>query len=92
VLGYWRGLLGENVLQLGEPNGAAELIALSIGLREAAIDLDEGDQHLADLGVSPTVRQAVVTALASQPQRGVARLRGVLPGLGGGGGRRVQRR
>jgi hypothetical protein len=92
VLGYWRGLLGENVLQLGEPNGAAELIALSIGLREAAIDLDEGDQHLADLGVNSTVRQAVVTALASQPQRGVARLRGALPGLGGGGGRRVQRR
>lgn len=91
VLGYWRGLLGENVLQLGEPNGAAELIALSIGLRESAIDLDEGDQHLADLGVSPTVRQAVVTALASQPTRGLARLRGALPGLGGSSGRRIQR-
>jgi len=67
VLGYWRKLLGENVLQLSEPNGAAELIALSIGTREATVDLDEGEQHLADLGVDPSVRRAVVTALANQP-------------------------
>jgi len=81
VLGYWRKLLGENVLQLGEPNGAAELIALSLGTREAAVDLDQGDHDLADLGVDPSVRRAVVTALARQPQRTLARVTGRLPTL-----------
>jgi hypothetical protein len=84
VLGYWRKLLGENVLQLSEPNGAAELIALSIGTREAVIDLDEGDEHLRELGVDPAVRAAVVTALAKQPTSALARVAGSLPGLGGG--------
>ena len=83
VLGFWRKLLGENVLQLSEPNGAAELIALSIGTREATVDLDEGDRHLADLGVDPTIRRAVVTALANQPTTALARVKGILPGLGG---------
>ncbi len=87
VLGYWRKLFGENVLQLAEPNGAAELIAVTIGTREAVIDVDEGVQHLADLGVAPAVRKAVATALATQPQKGLARLAGALPGLGGGHGR-----
>ncbi|MGE3272699.1 MAG: hypothetical protein AB7P40_28430 [Chloroflexota bacterium] len=85
VLGYWRGLLGENVLQLSEPNGAAELIALSVGTREATVDLDQGAQHLADLGVSRNVRQAVVTALAKQPTRTMARASGALPGISGAG-------
>jgi hypothetical protein len=84
VLGFWRKLLGENVLQLSEPNGAAELIALSIGTREAAVDLDEGAQHLADLGVDPAVRTAVVNALANQPTTALARVKGLVPGLGSG--------
>jgi hypothetical protein len=87
VLGYWKKLLGENVLQLREPNGAAELIALSIGTREAVIDLDEGEAHLKELGVDPAVREAVVTALANQPTSALARVTGKLPGLGGGQGR-----
>lgn len=84
VLGFWRTLLGENVLQLSEPNGAAELIALSIGTREAVVDLDEGAQHLADLGVDPSVRRAVVTALAKQPTTAVAQMTGALSGLTAG--------
>ena len=84
VLGFWRKLLGENVLQLSEPNGAAELIALSIGTREATVDLDEGARHLADLGVDPSVRRAVVTALAKQPTTALARVTGALTGLGVG--------
>jgi hypothetical protein len=91
VLGFWRKLLGENVLQLSEPNGAAELIALSIGTREAAVDLDQGEQDLRDLGVDPTIRKAVVTALASQPTSALARIAGSLPGLGSGGSRRARR-
>jgi hypothetical protein len=92
VLGFWRKLLGENVLQLSEPNGAAELIALSIGTREAVVDLDEGEQDLCDLGVDATIRKAVVTALANQPTSALARVAGKLPGLGStrpGAGRRL---
>jgi hypothetical protein len=91
VLAFWRKLLGENVLQLSEPNGAAELIAVSIGTREAVIDLDEGDAHLKDLGVDPTIRQAVMTALARQPARGIARVAGSLPAAHGSGPRRTRR-
>ncbi len=91
VLGYWRTLLGENVLQLSEPNGAAELIAITIGTREEVIDLDEGMQHLVDLGVDKSVRRAVGKALAKQSGRGLARIAGTLPGLGGDGGGRMRR-
>jgi hypothetical protein len=91
VLGFWRKLFGENVLQLSEPNGAAELIALSIGMRESAVDLDEGEQHLADLGVDPTIRQAVVTALATQPTTAIARIRGALPAITGNAPRKTRR-
>ncbi len=92
VLGFWRSLLGENVLQLSEPNGAAELIALSVGMREAVVDLHDGDRDLADLGVSPAVRKSIVTALAKQPTTTLAKLKGILPGLTGvgrGGVRRI---
>ena len=91
VLGFWRKLLGENVLQLREPNGAAELIALSIGTREATVDLDEGAQHLADLGVDPSVREAVVTALAKQPTNAIARVTGALSGLAASRAPRLRR-
>ena len=91
VLGYWQKLLGENVLQLSEPNGAAELIALSVGTREAAVDLDDGDRDLADLGVDPAVRSAVVNALAKQPTTALARVKGLMPGLRGGSSGRARR-
>lgn len=80
-------MLGENVLQLAEPNGAAELIAVTIGTREAVIDVDQGVQHLTGLGVDPAVQRAVATALATQSGRGLARVKGALSGLGGGRGR-----
>ncbi|MGP3964452.1 hypothetical protein ACTWPT_51675 [Nonomuraea sp. 3N208] len=50
VLGVWRQLLGQNVLELDDLGAVCETIALTVGLGEDAIDLDEGLDHLAELG------------------------------------------
>jgi hypothetical protein len=47
---FWRGLLGQNVLYLDDLDAVCETIALTIGLAEDAIDLDEGLDHLAEAG------------------------------------------
>ena len=46
VLGFWRGLLGQNVIELSDIDAVCETIALTIGLGEDVVGLDEG---LADL-------------------------------------------
>ncbi|MGY0236810.1 hypothetical protein [Longispora urticae] len=50
ILGYWRGLLGQNVIQLDDLDAVCETIALTVGLGEEAIDLAEGLADLADVG------------------------------------------
>nr|BFE84142.1 hypothetical protein GCM10020093_067430 [Planobispora longispora] len=50
VLKRWRELLGQNVLELDDLSMVCETIALTVGLGEAAIDLDEGLSDLDDLG------------------------------------------
>ncbi|MER7279641.1 hypothetical protein ABT369_34885 [Dactylosporangium sp. NPDC000244] len=47
ILDFWRDLLGQNVIALDDLDAVCETIALTIGLGEDRIDLDEG---LADLG------------------------------------------
>ena len=42
VLGTWRGLLGQNVIELSDLDAVCETIALTVGLGEEAIDLDGG--------------------------------------------------
>src|SRR5215831_9704083 len=42
VLRFWRGLLGQNVIELADLDAVCETIALAVGLGEDAIDLDEG--------------------------------------------------
>ena len=39
---HWRALLGERFLRLEDPDAVCELIAVTIGLMEQAIDLEEG--------------------------------------------------
>jgi adenylosuccinate synthase len=39
VLGVWRGLLGQNVIELADLDAVCETIALTVGLGEEAIDL-----------------------------------------------------
>ncbi|SDT79081.1 hypothetical protein [Actinoplanes derwentensis] len=50
VLGRWRKLLGQNVLELDDLDAVCETIALTVGLGEDAIDLDEGIADLTDVG------------------------------------------
>ncbi|WP_406311583.1 hypothetical protein OHA77_22950 [Streptosporangium sp. NBC_01639] len=52
VLDAWRGLLGQNVLELDDLNAVCETIALTVGLGEDAISLDEGLSDLDELGSS----------------------------------------
>ena len=63
VLDYWRGLLGQNVICLDDLNAVCETIALTIGLGEGTIDLDEGLEDLREIGSGSTA--SVSKALAS---------------------------
>jgi hypothetical protein len=50
VLGFWRKLLGQNVIELDDLDAVCETIALTVGLGEEAIDLAEGLDDLDDIG------------------------------------------
>lgn len=50
ILGYWRDLLGQNVIELDDLDAVCETIAVTVGLAEEAIDLAEGLDDLADVG------------------------------------------
>ncbi|MET0426420.1 MAG: hypothetical protein ABW046_21300, partial [Actinoplanes sp.] len=50
ILGRWRALLGQNVLELDDLDAVCETIALTVGLGEDAIDLDEGLADLVEVG------------------------------------------
>ena len=50
VLGTWRKVLGQNVIELDDLNAVCETIALTVGLGEQAIDLATGLADLDDVG------------------------------------------
>jgi hypothetical protein len=50
ILTRWRELLGQNVLELDDLDAVCETIALTVGLGEDAIDLDEGLADLVEVG------------------------------------------
>ncbi len=61
VLSSWRELLGQNVIEIGDLDAVCEAIALTVGLGEDAISLDDGLADLTDVGstASPTVSRAL---------------------------------
>jgi len=61
VLGFWRDLLGQNVIQLTDLDAVCETIALTVGLGEDAVNLDGGLADLDDVGSAsgPAVRRAL---------------------------------
>jgi len=63
VLGTWRSLLGQNVIELADLDAVCETIALTVGLGEEAIDLAEGLADLHDVG--STAGRTVERALAA---------------------------
>ena len=85
ILGFWRKLLGQNILELEDSEAVCETIALTIGMTEGAIDLKAGTVDLKDFGVADRTLKVVTTALANVP-RGLTKtkvLGGLLPGLTG---------
>lgn len=85
ILGYWRRLLGQNVLELEDPEAVCETIALQIGINEGITDLEEGEEHLREFGSSRSTILAVRRALASSGGKLVVRGSDKLPGLRGDG-------
>ena len=75
VLTTWGSLLGQNVIELADLDAVCETIALTVGLGEESINLDEGLADLADVGsaAGPTVRRALGAIGAYQ--RGTVRRR-----------------
>jgi len=63
VLSFWRGLLGQNVIELADLAAVSETIALTVGLGEDAIDLSHGLADLDDVGSDAGT--AVSNALAT---------------------------
>jgi hypothetical protein len=59
----------EQVLELAEPGGAAELIATQIGLCEGTTDIDSAAKDLADHGASQALVR-VVTSSVSKARAG----------------------
>lgn len=83
ILGFWKNLLGQNVLELEDAEAVCELIALTIGLTEGTVDLNEGAEDLQEYGVNASTVNMVSTALANLPvnQIPVKIIGGTLPGL-----------
>jgi hypothetical protein len=67
ILGFWRALLGKNVLELEDAHAVCEVIALTIGMTEGQIDLSHGTAHLREAGVDERTLQHVSRALAKLP-------------------------
>ncbi len=68
VLGFWRRLLGQNVIELADLDAVCETIALTVGLGEDAISLDDGLDDLGDVGstAGPAVSRALAAIGAGQ--------------------------
>lgn len=83
ILGFWRSLLGQHVLELEDPAAVCETIALTIGMMEGTIDLYAGADDLREYGTAESTLKVVTTALANIPvsMAKAKTLSGFLPGL-----------
>ncbi|MEM6528453.1 MAG: hypothetical protein AAF653_09165 [Chloroflexota bacterium] len=93
---FWKEYLGEqHVLKLDDIESVAETIAMTIGMNEGTIGLDDGMEHLKEMGTKSETIETVSRALAVLPNNNLAKGRGgSLSGLdddgdGSGGTRRL---
>ncbi|MET0417727.1 MAG: hypothetical protein ABW022_17075, partial [Actinoplanes sp.] len=87
ILTRWRGLLGQNVLELDDLDAVCETIAVTVGLGEDSIDLDEGLAHLVEAG---SAHGSTVGKALAPLQRGAVVRGGALPvGNAGSGNERL---
>lgn len=86
VLPAWRALLGERALKLSDPAAICETIALTLGLVDGAISLDDGMADLQQNGASVKAIKAASNAVAKVANNAVATatISGNLPAQGGG--------
>ncbi len=95
ILGFWRDLLGQHVLELEDSEAVCEVIALTIGMTEGTIDLPAGIADLEEYSVPAPTIKTVTTALACLPASlALAKANaGALPALSGkpGAAGRVRR-
>jgi hypothetical protein len=87
ILDHWRGLLGQQALELDDLDAVCETIALTVGLGEGRIDLDAGLADLADLG--STSGASVGKALSTLDRRTVVRTPGTVVGTAPSGTERL---
>ncbi len=68
VLGFWRDLLGQNAIEVDDLDAVCETIALTVGLGEEAVDLDQGLDDLREFGsdAAATVSKALARVGADQ--------------------------
>jgi hypothetical protein len=77
----WRELLGERCLVLDQPENVAEMIALTIGVNENAIDIDTGLTHLEEHGLDAKAAKAMSKALVPLVAAGAMTKAGKASGL-----------
>lgn len=87
----WRKLLGQNALTLEDAEAVCETIALTIGMMEGNIDLDEGLGHLEEIGTESETTEKVGKALATvgASATSVASVAGEMPDSEEGGAERL---
>lgn len=65
VQNFWKSLLGpDHVLILGDPDDTSECIAMTIGLTEGVIRMDQAEQQLVSRGKSGSTLQRLIQAIA----------------------------
>jgi hypothetical protein len=91
ILDAWRGLLGQNVLELDDPEAVCETIALAIGLSEGIIDIEAGASDLAEMSAPAAAVRAARSAVSHLPALVPVLSAGALPGdaFGSTGARRL---
>jgi len=89
ILGYWRGLLGQHVIELDDLDAVCETIALTVGLGEESIDLAAGLADLVDVGSAAGASVGKALAPLGSGRGTVVRSALPEPGSGGSGNERL---